>query len=29
LASQIFQSHVEYNTYASKAGMVSFQVFAD
>jgi hypothetical protein len=24
LASQIFQSHVEYDTYASKAGMVSF-----
>jgi hypothetical protein len=24
LASQIFQSHVEYDTYASKAGMISF-----
>jgi len=24
LASQIFQSHVEYDTYASKAGLVSF-----
>jgi hypothetical protein len=24
LASQIFQSHVEYDTYAAKAGMISF-----
>ena len=24
MASQIFQSHVEYDMYASKAGMVSF-----
>ena len=24
LASQIFQSHVEYDTYASRAGMISF-----
>jgi hypothetical protein len=24
LANQIFQSHVEYDTYASKAGMISF-----
>ena len=24
LASQIFQSHIEYDTYASRAGMVSF-----